>query len=245
MINRYAIGAFISIAIVFFAYILNFYVVLDYGISGKTEVWAHLGDYAGGLLGPIFSFISLVLLIKSLQLQNEANISLQRELKNNEKTEKLRAFESLFFNMMSSQKEMFSHLKLSFMINGEEVDLSGVEAVIELENIIESSRESGSSTESVKKFIEEIDYKDQIFSILRAFYITVKLISEKLVDSQGFNSEDRKDHFLTLINFTDFAQLRLIMLVMQFMEYESVSYLRGNSEFNLILEEVSINYDSY
>jgi len=103
MINKYIIAAAIAITFVVLSYIYNFYCVLSYSISNDTAVWGQLGDYTGGLLNPILSFITLVLLIKSLSLQNEANLALRKELKNNEKTAKLRLFETQFFNMLNAQ----------------------------------------------------------------------------------------------------------------------------------------------
>ncbi|MCX9469358.1 hypothetical protein IG522_17955, partial [Vibrio cholerae] len=107
MVNRYISIAIASMLVVFGSYVVNFYYKLGYGLSDDVAVWAQLGDYAGGLLNPILSFISLVLLIKSLTLQNEANLDLRKELKINEKTEKLRSFETHFFNMLNSQKVSF------------------------------------------------------------------------------------------------------------------------------------------
>jgi hypothetical protein len=79
----------------------------------------------------------------------------------------------------------------------------------------------------------------------RTFYNMVKLISEKLSDTNGFAVEDRRSHFLTLINFTDFSLLRLIMMSVQFIECHPSSYLKDNLEFTLVLKEVNLNYELY
>ena len=118
MINRYIVTAAVAIAIVVLSYVYHFYYILNYSISNNTAEWAQLGDYAGGLLNPILSFVSLVLLIKSLRLQNEANLALRKELKNTEKTEKIKAFETQFFNMLDSQKKSFDSFGLKVPQNG-------------------------------------------------------------------------------------------------------------------------------
>lgn len=97
-IKAYLISATALIAIVYLIYWLHFYVCLDYEASNDPAVWGQFGDYAGGVLNPLLSFISIVLLIKSLVLQHEANGNLKTEIKNGEKTERLRSFEVLFFN---------------------------------------------------------------------------------------------------------------------------------------------------
>lgn len=71
------------------------------------------------------------------------------------------------------------------------------------------------------------------------------MISDKLSDSHGFDYEDRRSHILTLVNFTDFSLLRLIMISLQFMEYHSTEYLRENKDFNEVLKEVGIDYNLY
>ncbi len=231
--------------VVFTSYIAQFYFLLDYSFSEDTAVWGQLGDYVGGLLNPILSFIALVLLIKSLSLQNEANEGLRSELKRNEKSEKLRSFEALFFGMINSQKELFDALKVEFGQHDTEFTKCSIEAVMEIEDEIERIRDTNGSNEDVRKFLEKIDSKEKIFGLTRSFYIIVKMISDKLSDSHGFDYEDRRSHILTLVNFTDFSLLRLIMISLQFMEYHSTEYLRENKDFNEVLKEVGIDYNLY
>ena len=226
-------------------YIVKFYLILGYEFSSKQDEWGQLGDYAGGMLNPIFGFISVVLLIKSLTLQNEANKNLNDELKENKKNDKVRSFETLFFNMINSQKELFNSFRVEFIVNGQPIKKIGVDAVLEIEDRIEIIRNHSKNDEAVRMFLEYIDTTDQIFGVVRAFYIMAKMTSEKLSDIEGFSAQDRKAHFLALINFTDFAQLRLIIISVQFMNYHSVAYLRNDQEFISVLEEVGLGYNSY
>lgn len=245
MINRYILGAVVAVLIVLGSYLFQFYITLNYSLSEKPEEWAQLGDYAGGLLNPSLTFISLVLLIKSLSLQNEANQSLRLELKNTEKTEKIRAFESLFFNLLSSQKEIFHSFNSTFFVENELIIKYKTEAVLAIEDEIEKIRDGNGSDNDVQIFLEKIDSNDQIFSVTRAFYIIVKLISDRLSNSDGFELRDRKSHLLTLINFTDFAQLRLVLISMQFLNFQSVIFLKNDAEFIEALEEVGLSFDLY
>lgn len=77
------------------AYYLNF--GIDGDISQKTDIWGQFGDYLGGVLNPILSFISIYLLINSLSLQHRANASLVDEIKRQEKLEEFKKFEFRFF----------------------------------------------------------------------------------------------------------------------------------------------------
>jgi hypothetical protein len=84
-----------------------------------------------------------------------------------------------------------------------------------------------------------------VYSVVRAFYVTVQMVSEKLADRNGFDFVDRRDRLMTLINFTDFAQLRLVLICLQFMSYPSTKYLRENIDFLAVLGELELKLDSY
>lgn len=246
MPNKYIIAAAVTIALVVASYVINFYFFLGYSVSQKTSVWAEFGDFVGGVLNPILSFLALVLLIKSLSLQNEANANLRKELNNNQRTEKLKSFESLFFNMISFQKEIFDLFSIQVCGKNGEINIfNKVKAVIHIEGEIERMRASSAEEVDVNEYIDGIDADDQIFGLCRAFYIVVMMISEKLKDSDGFSVTDRKSHIRTLVNFTDFSQLRLVIICIQFMEYESVKYMRESSEFREVVEEVGLGFNLY
>lgn len=245
MSNKYVLSAAFAIFIVFMSYIVNFYFILNQNISSDTSVWGQLGDYAGGLLNPILSFFSLVLLIKSLTLQNEANVAIRKELKNNEKTEKLRTFETQFFNMINSQKLLFDSFKIEIRNGNGVLVKEGVKAVIEIEDEIERLRGVNKNDDEIYNFINKLDSSDKIFGSTRSFYVIVKMISEKLSDVNGFTANERRSHLLTLVNFTDFSLLRLIMISMQFMDYQSTEYLKNDREFNSVLEEVGLSWKMY
>lgn len=235
--DKYIIAAVVSMLLVLSGYVAKFYFSLGYKISNNPEVWGQFGDYVGGIINPLLSFISIVLLIKSLTLQNEANCTLRNELKNSERMEKLRSFETLFFNMINSQKSFFDSFRIDSCLS--------VEAVIKIEDEIENLRNSEGSNNEIKKYLESIDIHDQIFGLSRSFYIMVQMITEKLSHSEGFSAEDRKAHFKALVNFTDFAQLRLIIICIQFMDFPSTNYLRSSIEFKTVMEELGMSYELY
>lgn len=245
MPNRYVVLAAISIFAAFAAYVVHFFVILKYGLSDDPEGWGQFGDYMGGVLNPLLSFFSLVLLIKSLSLQNEANKDLRDELKNNEKTEKTKSFNSLFFSMISSQKALLDNFYLCGEAFSEVSTKRGAKAIIQLEDEIDAQRIDGANDDDLKEFFTEVDSEDQIYGILRAFYITVKVITDRLSDANGFDSEIRKEHYLTLINFTDFSQIRLVVMGMQLTDYPSAIYLREHSEFISVLNETGLELDPY
>ena len=236
------LAATILIVAVFSLYIFHFYIRLGYVVSTSPEAWGQLGDYAGGLLNPLLSFISIVLLIKSLTLQNEANKGLRDEIESTRRTERLRSFETQLFNMINSQQSYFDRFKVSLVSDDGVSIYYGVEAVINIGDTVEALREKGLA---VSDYLEEIDSSDQIYSLTRIFQNMVKVIDERLCDSGGFTMVDRRSYYLTLINFTDFSLLNLIMIAAQFMDYPSTAYLKSNTEFNAVLRDVGLGYDLY
>ncbi|WP_122276055.1 hypothetical protein [Pseudomonas syringae group genomosp. 3] len=242
--NRHIFIVITLVALVYASYVLNFYFRLEYVISDKPEVWGQLGDFIGGMINPILSFMSFVFIIKSLNLQNQANLELREEVKNTRKTEKLRSFETQLFHMIGAQRASFELFKVSEVLDHKVSHKVGVEAVISIETEVERLRFS-SDEDVIIGYLEIIDPTDQMYGLTRMFYNMVKMISDQLSDSADFNLEDRKSHYLTLINFTDFSLLRLIMMNAQFMDYPSTEYLRNNSEFSAVLYEVQLNYSLY
>ena len=244
-IKPYIISAVILISFTHLIYFCHFYLRLKYPISSDPAAWGQFGDFAGGFLNPLLSFISIVLLIKSVSLQNDANSALKSEITANEKTEKLRSFEVLFFNLINSQKNLFDSFKLDAVKNDELTTLRGAKAVIYLEENISRLRASNASSKDIADFLSEIDDEDRIFSITRAFYITALIIDEKLCNETGFFKEDREAHLKALINFTDFAQLRLILISIQFLDYESTRYLINSEEFKETLHKLGLSCNLY
>ncbi len=240
------VGVFLII-IVYYIYWNHFSETLNLkGFSTDPGVWGQFGDYIGGVLNPLLSFISIVLLIKSLTLQNEANQSLKNELKQSEITEKLRSFEVLFFNLLDAQKNLFSSFELHIAVSDKPASkFERAQAVIELENQIEVRRQSGASDNEIADYLSVLDDKDQIFGIVRAFYVAVATVSNKLTDENGFTASDRLDHFRALVNFTDFSQLRLIMICVQFLDFQSTKYIRASKEFTDVIVEMGLSHDQY
>lgn len=241
--NPYILVAVISMVAALALYVIKFYFILNLGFADDSAIWGQFGDYMGGSLNPVLSFISVILLIKSLSLQNQANADIREELKDNKKTEKLRSFSALFFNMVSSQKSLLE----TFSVNpsSDQMPIAGVCTIIWLEDAISDLREKGANDNTITSFLNEIDVNDKIFGILRAFYITTKIIAEKLSDANGFNVEDRKDQILTLINFTDFAQLRLIIIGAQFFDIEPSRYIKANQDLKAVMAEINLDFDLY
>ncbi len=109
MINRYSITAVILMVIVVASYVIQFHFNLGYGLSELSSDWVDFSDFFNGLVSPLLSFVSLVLLIQSLNLQNEANKELREQVQLNHQNEQLRSFETYFFGLIEAQRSSFNN----------------------------------------------------------------------------------------------------------------------------------------
>ncbi|QOQ67616.1 hypothetical protein [Photobacterium damselae] len=236
--NIYVYAALLCIVFVLGLYAFQFH---DYVLSSDVDHWNQFGGYIGGVLGPLLSFLSLVMLIKSLNLQNESNQTLLDESKLNIKNEKLRSFETHFFNLLSSQRESFEYFKLS--LNGK--TYTGIDAVRKLEDEIISLRKASASDEVISDFIKQSDVYEKLFNTQRVFYVISKTIGQKLSNENGFSLEERKSQFETMINFTEFSQLRLVLICLQFLNYKSSKLILENKELLSVFEELKMPIKPY
>lgn len=240
--NKYIWGAILAIFSVALTYFIYFYFFLKYSLSISADDWSGFGDYFGGILNPILSFIAVVLLIKSLDTQKRANDCLVSQLASAEKAEKLRKFENLFFNLVSSQREIYKGLKLNVKILHKEQELVAEKALFIMDSRIEYLREE-ESIEAVIEYVEEVDKEDRIYSLMRAFYLIVRLITDNLSDDNGFDVVERKLYFRMMINLTDFTHLRLVLTGLMYLDCYPSNYLKEHSEFIAILNELGFDIE--
>ncbi|AOA71015.1 hypothetical protein [Stenotrophomonas rhizophila] len=238
-IDRYVLvaGAMAIIAVWF--YLSQF---SSYELSDDPEDWAQLGDYIGGILNPILSFISVLLIVRSLGLQRSANEGLQQQMHAAQRGEITRAFEAKFFGMLKVQSENFSSLAL---VDERGNIVKSVDAVLWIETKVDELRTKGADDKKIANFINAIDSKDQLYGLIRGFYVTVKFVVDGLAEDRGFTRKERESEIHTLINFSDFALVRLYKLMMQFAETPAAQYLRSCSELGGVMADVGLNEATY
>jgi hypothetical protein len=243
MLNKYIVSSIILVVVILFSYVFNFYYILDFDISKKTSDWTNFSGYVGGLLGPLFSFVTIILLIRSLELQINTSKHLENELEAVYKTEFFRAFEAQFQSMITMQRDILQLLEFTFAdesTGGTEV-LYNVDAVRRLEDSVQLFKDKGLSDKYIKNYLELIDTKEILFNTVRSFSVVIKLIFTKLRNDNGFSAEIRKEHMITTINMTPFSQLRLLLICMQFLESHHSEYLNTNEELISTLKELGLN----
>ena len=115
--NPYCYAWFV--AIIFISLILIYGVIFIGQLKPENKAdLGVLGDYIGGVLNPIISFIALLFLIKTFTTQKEAfelqkeELELTREeLKKQNETMEFQRFETTFFNLLEWINNQFSDIK--------------------------------------------------------------------------------------------------------------------------------------
>lgn len=244
--RKYLISAAILITFVIGAYYLQFGHSLKYEIAKNPERWGQLGDYLGGLLNPALSFITLCLLIETIKVQNSANKEITKDIKNREKTEQLRSFETLFFNLLKTHLESFEKFEITTEKNKKQRILRKNQAVEYIEKRIEAERKNNPNCDqSIKSIIENLDENDSIYSIARTFSNIIKITSTRLSNNEIFTCEERKSYMQHLINHTNFSHYRLLLIAIQFLDYPQITSLKENREFISLLNELGTDISSY
>ncbi|MDX7824113.1 hypothetical protein SJT38_13495 [Aeromonas caviae] len=209
-------------------------------LSDEKDVWGQFGDYFGGTLNPILSFMSVLLLIKSVRLQLVANSSLIKETKRQEYLDKRKSFEFQFYNLIEAQKSGFDDFSLKFPSPSGFVTKNKVEAVNELESLIKKGR--GGSI-NLPEVLEALDNSsdDKIFSCARRLYLIVKLINDKVTVENGFDDKDKLMYVETLVNLSDFATIRLICIIITYLSWPNIMYVKNTTEINSVIDSTGLN----
>ncbi|WP_448120736.1 hypothetical protein [Xanthomonas arboricola] len=231
------IGLVISIFPI--GYLLAFGLIFNQDFSDDPASWGSFGDYFGGIVNPILSFTSVFLIIRSLDLQRAANVSLNNDSTRAQKNEDKRAFEGKFFRLIDALNTQYEKLEIDFTHGESEYTFRAGKAVIEIERCVENLIESGVE-ENIKMYLNQCDSNDSIYSCVRRFSLVVKLVDKELGEVSSCAMAERKNHYEILINFTDFGLLRLITLSVQHMDSSAAKYLKENEGFKATCRELGL-----
>lgn len=209
---------------------------VGYLSTQNADVWGQFGDFMGGVLNPILSFISICLLIRSVTLQVQSNTTLAQEIKRQELLEDYKKFEVRFFSLIEAQDLNYS--KFRILINdgadnddhhegGKTSDFAITEyrannAVTYIDDNLCLLVKGGIDDERIISWLECLDVDDQFFSLVRRFYLLVKLIDDKI------DVAKKEEQYELLINLTDERLLTIIVIICTYFNWENVSYIKNS-----------------
>ena len=105
--------AFIAILVVIAAYVFNFHA---HNFSESNGDWGTFGDFFGGTLNPLLSFLALIILLRTFSMQ-KTELDLQREelkdtkelLRLQTQTQIKQRFESTFFALLNVHNQVLQN----------------------------------------------------------------------------------------------------------------------------------------
>nr|DAQ83335.1 MAG TPA: hypothetical protein [Caudoviricetes sp.] len=195
------------------SYVGWFFFHLSRSISPSGEQWGQFGDFFGGVLNPILSFITICILIKTSIYQEKHNSVLERR-------ERIKRFEDRFYGMMGQVKNNFDNLTMS--LNGVE-KIDGRKILKNMEDAIFSHKEN--------EFLNTHDFKENIFPVVRQFYLLLKVLETEYARGD-ISEESLIEYNLWLINSTDYDILRLVILSSYYYDtIQASKFIVGNERF--------------
>lgn len=211
------------------AYYLNFDKGL--GLSEEKGDWGVFGDFVGGFSNPIITFITMCMLIKSIDLQREANSAIIDQNKNVKNTEEIRSFESTFFNLNEVMKHEFSRVEIS----SQNITYYASNAITYLEKTLVAFRQSDASLseDDIRKAFDKMDECSgmSIFSAVRSFSVLMRYTMENSPDGH-------KEKYLRIaVNISPIKILHLICIAKALSTWPSLAELTEEnffSKFDLI-----------
>lgn len=184
MRKEIVIGA-LTIAGALLIYSINFNEGL--GLSSDKGDWGTFGDFIGGFSNPIITFITMCMLIKSIDLQKDANQSIieqNNHIKNSEVRQKeledLRSFESTFYSLAEVARQEYGRLTIKDSSGKGYVEsyaVSYIEEEILRQHKINMEMDVQSDFEAI---FDKLDNQSSmgVFSSVRSFYILFKITVE-------------------------------------------------------------------
>lgn len=200
------------------SYICWFYFHLDRDLSPSGEQWGQFGDFFGGILNPLLSFMTICILIRSSLSQ--------------EKRERSKRFDDRFYGMISQLRHSVESLKFEF----------GPELIWDFDSFFKHMEDSFFDSDD-QSGLDSARFKETIFPVLRQFYLILKVINTEF-EKKHIDHEELKDYYLLLINSTEYRTLRFIAFNSYY--YESISasqYITSCEGF--IVELRSIGFGGY
>lgn len=215
-----------------FIYAINFNEWL--GFSDNKGDWGTFGDFVGGFSNPIITFITMCMLIKSIDLQKNANESIieqNNHIKNSEERQKeledLRSFESTFYSLAEVARQEYSRLRIKEPGGTEHLESYAVSHIEE--KILKSHQDNVQNNiqSDFTLIFNKLDDQSSmgIFSSVRSFYILFKITIEVC-------PARHQEKYLEICNYTMPVRfLNLVCIAQAYSGWEMLKLLESSGFF--------------
>ncbi len=157
----------IALAIILSTILLPYIAVFGkYGLSDKHQAWANFGGYIGGVLGPIFSCLAFIYIIKTFKIQKAQQDDAEIKIQLVEISETIRFFLKKADETLSEKVHLDGEGAMSIR--------TALSAVYSLKN----SDISNFDKNTLKKTVKQAVTDDQIFTLLNTLSVLCDLYDE-------------------------------------------------------------------
>lgn len=182
---------FITISAIVVAVVVIYVYSSHFGkIEGNHERWGQFGDYFGGVLNPIFSFLGLIAIVTTYWLQTRQLRQALSDNKTQTERAELAQFQSTFFQLLELHNKIVSDAVISNGLGGV---IYGRDVYRLLQARIESLRhyDKDSSKKSAGELYESVYLKneDLLAHYFRNLYHIIKFVDESNVREKQFYAD--------------------------------------------------------
>ncbi|POZ53895.1 putative phage abortive infection protein [Methylovulum psychrotolerans] len=114
----FLIAPIISVVLIFLVPI-SYFITFNGELAKKQDIWGQFGDYVGGTLNPMLSFVTLLVLLYTVKLQRKELDKTSKQLEISESSlakqieiSKKQQFEVTFFQMLTLFNEITSEIEI-------------------------------------------------------------------------------------------------------------------------------------
>lgn len=163
--------------------------LFDYKETIDNELWGQLGDFIGGIVGTIISYISIRLLVKNLREQMKANNQHEKSNKQNARVYELQQFNEMFKLLFSQYQETINNYRYA-------PDLSGKKALFAIvKDVMQHGRTITENTymEREKKALDIFDSYYVTHHDVAPVHFRILYRIFQLIDDAEISEEQRRD----------------------------------------------------
>lgn len=145
----------------------------DWSFNTNSELFSQYGDFIGGFIGTLFSLIAIILLYKTLISQRDAITKQDEAINNQKKAFEIERFETTFFNLLKTQRDITENIKAYFYslkndndikkntytAHGRDFFIYSINELTKIWKIIESNKYLGVFSEDIELIRNDIDEK--------------------------------------------------------------------------------------
>lgn len=221
-------------AVFFMALVIAYVFTFGVNVSQKQETWGQFGDFLGGVLNPIFSFLALIGLLITIALQvRQLRIS-AHELRSAEAAlsaqsdaTKVQNFETSFFQLLKLHNDVVNAIDLQ---SEEGRVTKGRDCFKVFVNRLEKDLRTEGGSKRYKTFVTQyelfyINHEHEIGHYFRLLYNIVKLV--KITDGI-----DKK-------RYTNLLRAQLSSYELKLLFYNCISSW-GKEKFKPLVEEFAL-----